>query len=83
MILLPHNNVRVDISNQAHVYVNPTILNPPPDIDFDTRDIDTIVREGLNPAYTAIDDIIPPSVVILHEVSEGPALLFVVLTAIN
>ncbi|OTA95915.1 hypothetical protein M434DRAFT_28411 [Hypoxylon sp. CO27-5] len=56
-----------DCSNQAHIYVNPTRVNPPPNTPYDHRSLDLVRREGLKSGYTALDTLKPLAETIFHE----------------
>ncbi|OTA62900.1 hypothetical protein K449DRAFT_433820 [Hypoxylon sp. EC38] len=56
-----------DFSNQAHIYVNPTRVNPPPNTAYDHRSLDLVRREGLKRGYTALDTLKPLAETIFHE----------------
>ena len=60
----------LDISKQAHVYLDPALIGPKPaGYPVDDRDIDLIVTEGLRAPYYSIDTINPLSIEVLHEVN--------------
>ncbi|PKK43054.1 hypothetical protein CI102_13337 [Trichoderma harzianum] len=58
------NGREIDFSDQYHVHMNPKIFS-----NADPRSIQTIVADGFQAGFDALDKIQPPSMVILHELS--------------
>ena len=60
-----------DCSDQAHVYVWPTRINPPTDGSdgYDHRSLSEINSQGIDPNFAALDTIKPLSETIFHEVT--------------
>ncbi|KAH8744097.1 hypothetical protein BGZ57DRAFT_960599 [Hyaloscypha finlandica] len=58
-----------DCSDQAHVYVWPTRINPPTDGSdgYDHRSLSEINSQGIDPNFAALDTIKPLSETIFHE----------------
>ncbi|RYP21065.1 hypothetical protein DL765_002472 [Monosporascus sp. GIB2] len=57
-----------DCSNQAHIFVHPTRIDPPAGTKHDHRPLGDIRAFGLKEGFTALQDLKPLAETILHEV---------------